>query len=328
MKTRLATLTLLVLLLIGLLPASAQEVEIRLVLTSRYAEPPQLYTSQTDGSDIQPFEGNFEVGGSVVSFSQSPDHSKIAYISRKDRDGVYPTNELIVYDLESGKNTQLTNDGLEKGYVNWLPDSTTLVYLALGPEGRYDEIRSLNLTSGETQTLVTAQSIAEAIGLEMVIIRELWISPDGTKLVGWVKTGLPEVYSILVVMDADGTNIRQLTSNEDRVSSPTWGTTSDYVFFDHLSDINPTDPYHEIYRININANPLVPELVINLRDLTSDEELQAIKDLSVMPDGRIVWQLYSSQNLYVFDPATNQAERIPLHAPTEVELLGWIELPS
>lgn len=328
MNTRLAALTLLVLLLIGLLPASAQETEIRLVLTSRYADPPRLYTSQTGGTDIQPFGTDFEEGGEIVSISQSPDLSKIAYISRKDRDGIYPTNELFVYDLESGQNTQLTNDGLEKGYVNWLPDSTTLVYLALGPEGQYLEIRSLNLTSGETQTLITAQSIASAIGLEMVIIRELWISPDGTELVGWVKTGLPEGYTILVVMNVDGTNIRQLTSNEDLVSSPTWGVTSDYVYFDHLSDINSTDRYHGIYRIDINANPLLPELVINLRDLTSDEEIKSIKDLNVMPDGHMVWQLISSQNLYVYDPATNQTERIPLHTPTEVELLGWIELPS
>lgn len=328
MNTRLAALTLLVLLLIGLLPASAQETEIRLVLTSRYADPPRLYTSQTGGTDIQPFGTDFEEGGEIVSISQSPDLSKIAYISRKDRDGIYPTNELFVYDLESGQNTQLTNDGLEKGYVNWLPDSTTLVYLARGLEGQYDEIRSLTLPYREMQTTVTDQSVASEIDLEMIGLF-FWgidISPDGTKLVAWVQTGLPEAYSILIMMNVDGTNIQRLTSNEELVGLPVWGSTSNYVYFDRTSGDYPSDIYSEVDRINIDT--MVVETLVSLRDIAADGRTRLIIVLDITSDDHIIWQLISSPNLYVYDLATNQTERIPLHTPTEVELLGWIELPS
>ncbi|HEX2907914.1 MAG TPA: hypothetical protein VHO69_13680 [Phototrophicaceae bacterium] len=317
----------LIILLLGYFsPAvvtQAQDDESRILFSSKHQDVPKLYTMRLDGSDIQYLGDGFEVGGEVVSFRQSPDQAKIAYIARKNRDGVYPTNELFVYDLQSGANTQITNNGVEKGDVNWLPDSTTLVYLALGPEGQYDEIRSLNLTSGKIQTLVTAQSLAEAIGLEMVIIRELKISPDGTKLVGWVKTGLPEVYSILIVMDVDDTNIRQLTANEEFVGFPVWGL-SNYIYFVRTSGVYPTDKYSEVNRLNLDT--MAAETVVSLQEIATDEKTRNIIVLDVTPDERIIWQLVSSQNLYVYDPVTNQVERYFIDMPEKIDVLGVVNL--
>ena len=95
-------------------------------------------------------------------------------------------------------------------------------------------------------------------------------SPDGKKIIfcsnrGVESEGSEDAYEIYV-MDADGSNVRQLTTNERSATRPHWSPDGKKVVYHSARDGNPKDwKDHEIYVMDADGS--------NVRRLTFNKAI-------------------------------------------------------
>jgi Tol biopolymer transport system component len=159
----------------------------------------------------------------------SPDGRRLAFKTAQ-----FGSNQLAVINADGTGETLLTRTfRFSEGQPAWSPDATKLLYRRT-PENPL-------VQNGDTWVLDIAGSAADPTQpvTQPVLLRtgdERYpsYSPDGTQIAfrGDLDLAEPSGDEEIYVMDADGTNVRQLTSNADFDSAPSWSPDGKRILFE------------------------------------------------------------------------------------------------
>jgi Tol biopolymer transport system component len=183
----------------------------------------------------------------------SPDGRRIAFKSRRNGN-----NELYVMNADGTGQTRLTTSfNVSEGQPAWSPDGTRLLYRKTpdNPITQNADIWQIDVNPAAPNP----RPVLERTGDE----RYPSYSPDGTKIVFRGDhdlvdhSGDEELY----VMNADGTNVVQLTHNDVFDSAPAFSPDGRRIVFESARDSG--DPLHlDIYVMNADGS--------DVRRLTAD----------------------------------------------------------
>lgn len=170
-----------------------------------FETPAELWLVNVNGSEPQLLH---KISGVIVAIAWSPDNSKIAFFG----DG------LMVMDSD-GSNLRTVSHNVHVDYgfhTVWSPDSSTLAFINYEvPSEQVDvfagnTIRLVNTLTGEERLLLADGSTGN--------IDPTW-SPDGKQLAfASTRSGTNEIW----LVNLDGTNLRQLTANNQLTRFPAW----------------------------------------------------------------------------------------------------------
>jgi len=266
----------------------------------------QLIMANADGSNEQKLAARkgdrfFSYGGP----SWSPDGKVIAASVGTYTGGFHYT--IAVVDVQTGEQREITPKKFtDTGRVSWLADGTGILVNAQEQGANQEQIWLVSYPGGDTRpithdlsdyggTSLTADS-RSLVTVQFDITSNVWIAPandithgkqitsaklDGDRGVKWTPDGRVIYNSLasgnvdLWIMNADGTNQKQLTTDPQPDNSPTISPDGRYIVFNSLRGSLPS-----IWRMNIDGS--------NLKQLTTQEDYA----LDVTPDGR--WVVFTS----------------------------------
>ncbi len=134
----------------------------------------------------------------------SPDGKQIAFNS--NRDGNW---EIYIVNTDGSGLRRLTTSDLNETGVSWSPDGTRLAFRSGPPRQFQGDIHVINVDGTHEITLTDFGGVEE---------NPIW-SPDGAEIAfQTMKDGNFEIY----LMDADGSNLRNLTNNSANDYWPSW----------------------------------------------------------------------------------------------------------
>ncbi len=176
--------------------------KLNLAASMTFSNDPEIYLLTRQGEIIKRIT---ESWGIDVSPSFSPDGKKIAFASRR-----HGSPQIYIKDLKSGAVRRLTFKGNHNTSPSWSPDGKRIAYV--GIEDNQINIFVINIDSGmPVQLTVNAGDNEDPC----------W-SPDGSMLVfSSTRNG---GISRLFVMNASGTDQRQLLRMKGRQTQPDWSS--------------------------------------------------------------------------------------------------------
>jgi Tol biopolymer transport system component len=159
----------------------------------------------------------------------SPDGRRLAFKTAQ-----FGSNQLAVINADGTGETLLTRTfRFSEGQPAWSPDATKLLYRRT-PENPL-------VQNGDTWVLDIAgsakdptQPVTQPVLLRTGDERYPSYSPDGTQIAfrGDLDLAEPSGDEEIYVMNADGTDVRQLTSNADFDSAPSWSPDGKWILFE------------------------------------------------------------------------------------------------
>jgi Tol biopolymer transport system component len=250
----------------------------------------------------------------------SPDGTRLAFKTAQ-----FGSNQLAVINADGTGETLLTRTfRFSEGQPAWSPDATKLLYRRT-PENPL-------VQNGDTWVLDIAGSAADPTQpvTQPVLLRtgdERYpsYSPDGTQIAfrGDLDLTEPSGDEEIYVMNADGTNVRQLTSNADFDSAPSWSPDGKQILFERApaGTFTPGTEAQEkdIYVMRADGT--------HVRRLTDSPGLDEGPEFS--PDGTKI--AFSSardgqQEIYVMDADGSHPRRLTDN-PARDESPDWQTLP-
>lgn len=175
----------------------------KIVFANRAAEgPTSIWVIDKGGTNPKLL---YPASNNVVAVAWSPDGATIAYAMSLDQ-----PNEFQIFLMDAdGRNHRRLSQGLLGigGSLAWSPDSRYLLIFA-GPPGDKDIYR-LDVSNGNFLRLTTGGNNTAAS-----------YSPDGTQIV--FNSLRNEGQADLYLMNADGSDLRQLTSHPEPDWQPRW----------------------------------------------------------------------------------------------------------
>ncbi len=161
---------------------------------------------------------------------------KIAFVS--ERDG---NCEIYVMNSDGSGQTRLTNNSASDVGPIWSPDGKKIAFTS-DRDGDY-EIYLMNV-DGSGQTRVTHTSASSHFYNSYA-----W-SPDGTKITFALDVSTPDTENIIIYeVNADGSDLIQLTDSQGINHSPDWSPNENLISFVSERDRNP-----EIYVMNADGS--------------------------------------------------------------------------
>jgi len=192
----------------------------------------------------------------------SPDGSRIAYV-RMNREG--GRNDLYVMNAHGGNRTRLTRTPVSERDPAWSADGSVIAYAAkTSPSGPF-RIFAVE-ADGSSRVQLTTQGHGRAD-------RSPSFSPDGTRIA--FTSDRAGGFADLYVMDADGSDVRRLTSDSDLEGNPTWSPDGTRVAVERCCDGGTSD----IYVVDVASRTMT-----NLTATTTSWEF----DPSWSPDGTTI----------------------------------------
>ena len=178
----------------------------------------------------------------------SPDGGRIAYAVDTTDGGCF---ELFIMNADGSGSTQLTPDGDCNWAPNWSHDNSKL-FFASTRDGSFD-IYTIRPDGTDPRRVTSHEEENDAFPQ---------LSPDGTKIAftSW-NLALDSASAEVWVMDVDGTDRQQLTSNQSEDSYPVWSPNGKQLAFQSNRDGN-----FDIYTMNIDGTG-----VTRLTDSPTDE---------------------------------------------------------
>jgi Tol biopolymer transport system component len=227
----------------------------QIVFLSTRSGDPNLWLMEPDGSNQTQL--SFNQYGDIYS-NWSPDGTQLTFNSSRDGD-----TEIFIMNADGTNIRQLTtNDFFDDKAPAWSPDGEKIAFYS-NRDGDY-EAYTMDPDGSNIQQLTTDHGM---YGDYEFMLPLLGWSPDGEQIVfASDRDGDLEIF----IMDADGSNIHQLTSNEDIDQFPDWSPDGKQIIFD-------SDRYgdEEIFVMNTDGT--------NLRQLTSNNGTSIYPEWS--PDG-------------------------------------------
>ncbi len=250
----------------------------------------------------------------------SPDGRRLAFKTAQ-----FGSNQLAVINADGTGETLLTRTfRFSEGQPAWSPDATKLLYRRT-PENPL-------VQNGDTWVLDVAESakdptqpVTQPVLLRTGDERYPSYSPDGTQIAfrGDLDLVEPSGDEEIYVMNADGTNVRQLTSNADFDSAPSWSPDGRRILFERAPAGTFTPgteaPEKDIYVMDADGT--------HVRRLTDSPGLDEGPEFS--PDGTKI--AFSSdrdgqQEIYVMDADGSNPRRLTDN-PARDESPDWQTLP-
>jgi eukaryotic-like serine/threonine-protein kinase len=233
--------------------------------------------------------------------SWSPDGKIIACPAGAYAGGFHLT--VVTVDVVTGEQKELTSQKFtDIGRVSWLSDGSGILVNAQDAGAYQNQIWLVPYPKGEAQrithdlndyggTSLTADSRA-LVTVQFDVTSNIWVSPindlmhgkqitfgklEADRGLAWTPDG-KLVYTSLAggaidlwIMNADGTNQKQLTSDPQQEDSPAVSSDGRYIVFDSWRG-----PLPSIWRMDIDGN--------NLKQLTDKEDYL----VGITPDGKSI----------------------------------------
>lgn len=185
-----------------------------------------IYTILEDGTDLKQLTTEANPDNSLFP-TWSPDGSKIAYSSTRDRSSF--GLDIWVMDADGSNQTRLTDAAGQNGRASWSPDGSKIAYASIvdvvagGDTTQVGEIWVMNADGSSPTALTSDGAFANSPS---------W-SPDGSKIVFQSnRDGTDQLY----VMNADGSGITRLTNGEWGDQLPAWSPDGSKIAFQSTRD--------------------------------------------------------------------------------------------
>ena len=185
-----------------------------------------IYQMNSDGSNVEKITPD---GLAAISPSLHPDGQQLLFIAKK---------QLFILDLKDRSSRQITTDKIYRSNPAWSPNGDEIVYVSRGSKG--DELHIMSIDGSYDTTIF---SVTRPLNQ---IMMPTW-SPDGQRLAFMAKpNGLWDV----IVVDRDGANVEQLTTDPLNDWAPAWSPDGQFIAFASDRD-DGLDP--AIYRMNADG---------------------------------------------------------------------------
>jgi Tol biopolymer transport system component len=159
---------------------------------------------------------------------------EIGRLAFVDREGESAPSDIYVIDLDGSGRTRLTN-GLGAGGPRWSPDGSKIAYVTAAGIGVMN-------ADGSGHRMLT-QSATDG--------SPSW-SPDGARMA--FGSGRDDPQGEIYVMNADGGDVRRLTSDEDSDADPAWSPDGSRIAF--VSSRGESEFGTDIYTMNPGGGDL------------------------------------------------------------------------
>jgi Tol biopolymer transport system component len=120
-------------------------------------------------------------------------------------------------------------------------------------------------------------------------------------------------------MNIDGANIHQITPNNETSFSPSWSRDSNIVYYGC-----GFEGYDEICLLNLQTSE--SQILTDIRNSLPNEEEHYLIDLDINSDNQIIFQLFASRNIYLFNPKDGSITNLTEGDTSDNHLLGWVSL--
>jgi Tol biopolymer transport system component len=250
----------------------------------------------------------------------SPDGRRLAFKTAQ-----FGSNQLAVINADGTGERLLTRTfRFSEGQPAWSPDATKLLYRRT-PENPLVQSGDTWVLDVEASAKDPTQPITHAVLLRTGDERYPSYSPDGTQIAfrGDLDLAEPSGDEEIYVMNADGTDVRQLTSNADFDSAPSWSPDGRLILFERApaGTFTPGVEAQEkdVYVMRADGT--------DVRRLTDSPGLDEGPEFS--PDGtRIAFSSArdGQQEIYVMDADGTNPRRLTDN-PARDESPDWQALP-
>ena len=226
------------------------------------SQEPLMWTSNIDGSNARPVG---DERGWYMEWSSDHDH---LVFDRAADDG---TNQIWIVRADGTDLRQLTAGSGFNGDADISPDDETMVFSRSSTDpdqGGSGTLWMMNADGGDPRPLMEP-------GNDETNDWEPSFSPDGSQIV--FERELPNRTSALFVVDADGSDLRQLTPPEDYTEHPRWSPDGRTIIYNIEFADDLDDPRNGIWTVEAAGG--TPTML-----LKTDERFHVFKP-DYSPDG-------------------------------------------
>lgn len=289
--------------------------------------------------------------GFANGFNLSPDGKQIAIsvsVMSFDKSSIYPSGIYLFTPATTQTRQMLTyTDSVTLAPISWSPDGKSLAFCSIPVANQVDQsLKIINTETLEVKTVMHPWSIFQWQGGTAITLDSgcaSWLDEDtllfaATVIPPRINSIVTASYSALFEIEADGSNLRQITPNGmDALFSQFSGLPvnllhekSEIVYLCHTDLASPLIANHIC---EMDMNTLQSRQVVNLGDfsitaqtglfpVTPDHEVgepetssafmtkgKIVHHLDTAPDGRIVLNILTTstylEEIYLYDPAQN-----------------------
>jgi TolB protein len=194
-----------------------------------------IFIIDVDVSNKKNLTNSPDIAESQLHWSQ--DGNIIAYVGRTDN-----FNDIYVIDINGTASRKITDGTNSISFAKWSPDMSQLVIKTLNGSGENQEVFLTDI-NGENKISLSEHKIFSVFGLPVI-----W-SPDGKQIAFIILNDFGK--SSISIMNSDGSNIQNLTSQLEFVGSPAWSPDGNTIAF-----LSQSDEKVNIYLINPDGTNL------------------------------------------------------------------------